>query len=255
MKNEKVAIITVAGISSRFNEGIPEEKRVLKCLFTEGDHRQTLLYNLIDKVRDYDRIIVVGGYRFDDLQNFYDSYLAQEYKNVVLVKNDHYSDLSSGYSLYLGIMELAGSDPLEVLFVEGDLDVDNGSFDRVKASDKNVLTYNHDPIYTNKAVVLYRDGDGCYRYAFNSDHGLLKIDDPFSCIFNSGQIWKFTDMDALKAAAEGYFQKDKKGTNLSIIQRYVDMADQEAFDVIPLIRWTNCNTREDYRKILSYWRA
>lgn len=253
MNDEKAAIITVAGISSRFNEGGPEEEKVLKCLFSEGDHRQTLLYNLMDKVRDYDRIIVVGGYRFDDLKNFYDTYLAEEYNNVLLVKNDHYSDLSSGYSLYLGIMEVAGYAHSEVLFVEGDLDVDKESFDRVKASDKNVLTYNHDPIYANKAVVLYRDGDGCYRYAFNSDHGLLKINDPFSCILNSGQIWKFKDMGVLKKAAEDYFREEKKGTNLAIIQRYVDMTDQEAFEVLPLIRWTNCNTREDYRKILSYW--
>ena len=152
-------------------------------------------------------------------------------------------------------MEVAGYAHSEVLFVEGDLDVDKESFDRVKESDKNVLTYNHDPIYANKAVVLYRDGDGCYRYAFNSDHGLLKINDPFSCILNSGQIWKFKDMEVLKKAAEDYFQEEKKGTNLAIIQRYVDMTDQEAFEVLPLIRWTNCNTREDYRKILSFWRT
>ena len=33
----KIAIITVAGISSRFNEGVPEEERELKAIYTETD--------------------------------------------------------------------------------------------------------------------------------------------------------------------------------------------------------------------------
>ena len=45
----KIAVITVAGISSRFNEGIASEKKVLKCLYTEGKRTDTLLYNLVKK--------------------------------------------------------------------------------------------------------------------------------------------------------------------------------------------------------------
>ena len=42
-KGYRVAIITVAGISSRFNKGIDESDKVLKCLYTEDDKTDTLL--------------------------------------------------------------------------------------------------------------------------------------------------------------------------------------------------------------------
>lgn len=50
MRNMKIAIITIAGISSRFNEGIKEDKKVLKCLYTEGGKEETLLYHLVKKM-------------------------------------------------------------------------------------------------------------------------------------------------------------------------------------------------------------
>ena len=43
----KVALITVAGISSRFNEGIPEERKVLKAIYSERDGAPTLLSHLV----------------------------------------------------------------------------------------------------------------------------------------------------------------------------------------------------------------
>ena len=116
-----------------------------------------------------------------------------------------------------------------------------------------MLTYSFEPIYAKKAVVLYRDGEGCFRYAFNSSHGLLKIDDAFSVILNSGQMWKFTDAAKLRAANEKFFAEEKDGTNLRIIQNYIDSCGSDGFELVSLSRWTNCNTREDYRKILSYW--
>lgn len=47
----KVAIITAAGISSRFNDGISENKKVLKAIYTKDDGRNTLLYHLLLKCR------------------------------------------------------------------------------------------------------------------------------------------------------------------------------------------------------------
>ena len=38
----RVAIITNAGISSRFNEGIPEEQKKLKATYFEGNSKETL---------------------------------------------------------------------------------------------------------------------------------------------------------------------------------------------------------------------
>ncbi len=247
----KIAIITVAGISSRFNEGIVEEKRVLKCLYTEGDKKDTLLYHLLKKCSYADRIILVGGYKYEDLCGFYKNELIEEYPNVRLVLNEHYSDLGSGYSLYLGIQVAMKHNPTEILFVEGDLDIDNTSFRAVVDANESVLTYTYEPIYANKAVVLYKDDMELYHYAFNSDHGMLTITSPFSCIFNSGQVWKFTEIEKLRDANEQFFREKKEDTNLRIIQNYLNTGVK--VDLIPLIRWTNCNTRNDYKRIASYW--
>lgn len=247
----KVAIITIAGISSRFNEEIEEDKKVLKCLYTEGSKEDTLLYNIMKKCSYADQIVLVGGYKYDDLCAFYKNELISEFPNVSIVENDHYADLGSGYSLYLGLEEAFKHSPNEVLFVEGDLDIDNESFQQVVDNQKSVLTYTFEPIYANKAVVLYKNDKDQYQYAFNSSHGLLTIDSPFSCILNSGQTWKFTDMEKLKSANAQFINTAKADTNLRIIQNYLDAGVD--VDIIPLSRWTNCNTRDDYRKIVSYW--
>lgn len=247
----RAAIITVAGISSRFNEGILEDKKELKAIYTERTAKDTLLYHLLLKCAYADKIIVVGGYKFESLKKYCGGLDDNLQDKIELVYNEHYVDLASGYSLYLGLQKAFEFDVEEVLFVEGDLDIDNVSFDSVIKSERSVLTYTYEPIYANKAVVLYKDDKGLYRYAFNSSHGLLCIDSPFSCILNSGQTWKFTEMSALRRASDAFFAKTKDGTNLRIIQEYLD-AGIEA-ELIPLKRWTNCNTKEDFRIIVSYW--
>ena len=228
-----------------------EDKKVLKCLYTEAGKEETLLYHLMKKCSYADHIILVGGYRFKDLVSFYKDELLEEFPNVTLVQNEHYSDLGSGYSLYLGIQAAVKHNPSEILFVEGDLDIDNASFARVVDSDKSVLTYTYEPIYANKAVVLYKDDKDQYRYAFNSSHGLLTIDSAFSCILNSGQTWKFTEVEKLNIANDKFYETTKADTNLRIIQNYLNAGVE--IDLVPLNRWTNCNTRGDYRKIVSYW--
>lgn len=250
----KAAIITIAGISSRFNEGVPEDKKELKAIYSENSPQNTLLYHLLIKCSYADKIILVGGYKYESLEAFYRTEFASEFPQVELVKNDHYEDLASGYSLFLGIRKAIEYNPDEVLFVEGDLDIDDASFESVIQSQKSVLTYTSEPIYANKAVVLYQDGDGRYKYAFNSAHGLLTIGEPFSCILNSGQTWKFVNADALKAANDEFEIFEIDGTNLRIIQRYIERVPEDSIKLIKLDRWTNCNTREDYSCILNYWR-
>ena len=247
----RIAVITIAGVSSRFNEGIPEEKKVLKCLYTESGMEDTLLYHLMKKCSYADRIILVGGYKYENLCYFYEHELISEFPDVSLVENTRYEDLGSGYSLYLGLQTAFKYDPSEVLFVEGDLDIDNISFRRVVDSSKSVLTYTYEPIYANKSVVLYKDEYDKYKYAFNSQHGLLRIDTPFSCILNSGQIWKFTEIEKLRKANDDFYKESKEDTNLRIIQNYLDSGVD--VELIPLDRWINCNTRMDYKDIVSYW--
>lgn len=251
----KIAIITIAGVSSRFNLDIPEGQKRHKIIYYEKDYKNSLLYHLLDKCMFADRIILVGGNKYEDVQN-YCSLLPEEMKNkIALVYNEHYLDYGSGYSLYIGLDEAFRkcSDIDDILFVEGDLDIDCDSFKKVVNAKSNVLTYSYEPIYTNKAVVLYKNEHNEFRYVFNSSHGLLKIDDEFSLIMNSGQLWKFVNVDLLKAANEKFYNEEKEGTNLKIIQNYIDLLKCEDFELIGLSRWTNCNTRMDYHKILSYW--
>lgn len=251
----RTAIITAAGLSSRFNAGIPEDKKVLKAVYSSGEVNDTLLSHLMEKCSYADHIILVGGYKFQDLYSYYIRNLSDMYRNVVLVKNDHFEDLASGYSLYLGIKAALEYKPDEVLFVEGDLDIDNMSFSTVVESNHSVLTCTTEPIYAAKAVVLYQDRNGHYKYVFNSLHGPLSIDEPFTCILNSGQTWKFKNIAALRQANDAFYKYEKNSTNLRIIQRYIESVQPDELELICLRHWTNCNTREDYRKIKKYWRS
>lgn len=251
----RIAIITIAGISSRFNQGIPEDQKRHKIIYYEGDFKNSLLYHLLEKCVLADRIILVGGNKYEDVKEYCDHLPEAMKSKIDLVYNEHYSDLASGYSLYVGLDAAFKkySDIDEVLFVEGDLDIDAESFEKVVGSKQNVLSFSYEPIYANKAVVLYKNEQNEFRYAFNSSHGLLKIDEDFSLILNSGQMWKFTNASLLKAANEKFFKEEKEGTNLRIIQNYIDSLKGDDFELIGLSQWTNCNTREDYKKILSYW--
>lgn len=251
----KAAIITIAGISSRFNEGILEEKKQHKAIYYEKSKTNSLIFHLLEKCMFADVIILVGGSKYNDVQSYCEGLPDNMRNKVELIYNAHYADLASGYSLYLGINELFArfKDIEEVLFVEGDLDIDKESFNKVIKSKKNVLTYNYEPIYANKAVVLYQDNKKQYGYAFNASHGVLEINTPFFSILNSGQIWKFIDIKKLKKANEKFYIEEKEGTNLHIIQNYIDLCGYEDFELIGLSRWTNCNTRKDYKKILSFW--
>lgn len=253
----KIVIITVAGVSSRFNQDVPEEDKILKCLYYEENPTDTLIYHMLEKSAFADKIIIVGGYKYDDLAEYIKEYIPKELQDKILtVYNDHFSDLSSGYSLYLGIKEVLdnfeGID--EILFVEGDLDIDDESFTKVIESDKDVLTFNYEPIYSNKAVVLYQNGNDEYHYLFNSDHGLLSLEESFKAIFNSGQTWKFRDMELLKVANDNFYENLIDDTNLGIIQKYFDLVkDASEIEIIGLKHWVNCNTRQDYKLIKNYW--
>ena len=254
--NLRIVIITVAGVSSRFNKGFAEEDKILKCLYYEENLENTLIYQMLEKTDYADKIVIVGGYKYADLVDYVNNQLPQNLQaKISLVYNDHYSDLSSGYSLYLGIKEALDNftDIDEILFVEGDLDIDNESFLNVVNSPKNVLTFNYEPIYSNKAVVVYQNENDDYKYLFNSDHGLLKLKEEFKAIFNSGQTWKFQDSDILKIANDNFKENLIEDTNLGIIQKYFDLVDNTEIEIIGLRHWVNCNTRDDYKLIKNYW--
>ena len=45
-----------------------ESNKILKCLYFEENPKDTLLYHMLEKVDFSDRIVVVGGYKYDDLE-------------------------------------------------------------------------------------------------------------------------------------------------------------------------------------------
>jgi len=253
MIDKYAAIITVAGISSRFNQGFDEEGSVLKAIYTESAWDDTLLARMVFKCSSAERIIIVGGYRYEDLKQYINGNFPFEVrKKIDLIYNKHFADLASGYSLYLGIERAIKNNTIDnIIFAEGDLDVDDISFENVKKSEKSVITYNNRQIYSNKAVICYCNSEGRYKYAFSTEHGLVRIAEPFSHIMNSGQIWKFTDIGILKEVASAFINNTPEETNLKIIQDYFDTLPVGNIELVPLERWTNCNTRNDYKSIFT----
>ena len=192
----KALIITVAGTATRFNKDTSRD--TLKCLYFQENPRYSLLYQILDKARSLDKYIIVGGYLFEELSAFINCNL-QEFKDKIeLVYNSHYEDYGSGYSLIKGI-EAVSSECDEVIFVEGDLFYDGGSFEQVISSNNNVITANREFITSRKSVVLYVDMNGHIHYLYDTKHLSLEIAEPFQAIYNSAQIWKFLSVEIIRS--------------------------------------------------------
>lgn len=252
----KAAIITIAGLSSRFNQGVSAEQHRLKAIYYEANEHDTLLYHMVNRLQDVDRIILVAGYKKEDLEIYINNVFPPNIREKIsVVINDHFDDWASGYSLYIGIKEVLKYNPESVLFAEGDLDVDNSTLDAIKSSKKSIITCNHDIIRSNKSVIGYCAEDGKYKYVFSESHGLASIAEKFSLLFNSGQIWKFTNMEYLSDAVKNFERIKETGTNLVIVADYFNKEKPRQIELLEFKRWINCNTREDYRRILTAWEA
>lgn len=245
---KKAAIITVAGSSTRFRESI--NKDCLKCIYFENNYKDSLLYKLVSLCKTYDSIVIVGGYKFEDLKDFINQYLKEFTDKLITVKNDHYADYGSGYSLYLGVKECQKINAAEILFTEGDLFLDKASFDKIINCSKSAVTMNHDPIEAKKAVAFYINEKETIKYIYDTAHSSLFIDEPFLGIYNSGQVWKFTDAAKLFNITDTLNQKELEGTNLVIVQKYFEQLNQSEYEVIGFEQWINCNTVVDYKKSL-----
>lgn len=249
----KVLVITAAGISSRFSRSVGYE--CLKCLYYEDRAENSILYRLISSNMEYcDKAVIVGGFRYDALSRALEEWFRLSRdgvfgKKILLVKNEHYADYGSGYSLLSGLNKAfeAGAD--EILFAEGDLYVKPMSFQSVWNAKKDVVTENREPVIASKAVAFYSDQKGHIHYLYDTNHGTLEIREPFTAVRNSGQIWKFTDTVRLQQICRGLSEDEKQGTNLILIQKYFDNRTEEEYERITLSEWLNCNTVEDYQLI------
>ena len=245
----KSLIITVAGMSSRFNKDTKED--VLKCLYYEGTPANSLLNIQVHKCFDLvDEIIVVGGYKYDDLETF----IRQEMKDVnhktKLVYNDHYHDYGSGYSLIKGI-ETVSQQTDEIIFIEGDLFFDTASVEAIINSPKDVISVNNEPILSNKAVALYFDAHSYPHYIYDTKHSCLEIHEPFTAIYNSGQMCKFGNPARVREICQFLTPEQEQGTNLEIIQKYFGSYKLSQLDIIKVDLWFNCNTVADYQEAVK----
>ena len=245
----KSLIITVAGMSSRFNKDT--EKDVLKCLYYEDAPTNSLLSIQVHKCFDLvDEIVVVGGYKYEDLETF----IRQEMKDVnhkmKLVYNDHYHDYGSGYSLLKGI-EVVSDKADEIIFIEGDLFFDTESVKSIITSQKDVISVNNEPILSNKAVALYFDANNYPHYIYDTSHSCLEIKEPFTAIYNSGQMWKFINPSRVREICQFLTPEQEQGTNLEIIQKYFGAYKNTQLDIIKVSLWYNCNTVADYREAIK----
>lgn len=236
-------IVTVAGLSSRFNEGYPEP--VLKCLHTDGDERMTLLWQILEKADSCGRLIVVGGYKFADLQDFCRRLPDNVRERLTLVFNPKYDTAGSGYSLAAGVQALP-DDTDEVVFAEGDLYYTAESFAELAESPASAYGVNHELLFARKAVAVYLDANTRLKYLYDTSHNLLGIPEPFSAVFNSAQVWKFHKSDLLRRIVAEMAPARLLGTNLEIIQSYFDALAPGDYRMVDFPVWLNCNTRADY---------
>lgn len=244
----KTLIITVAGTATRFNKDTQEP--TLKCLYEKGGYRNTLLYQILDKARDFDEFVIVGGYLYEKLERFVEDNLHEFKSRIKLVFNPEYSTYGSGYSLIVGIQN-SNPNTNEILFVEGDLYFDNADFEKIKNSAKNVFTVNHELITARKAVVVYENDRHFLRYLYDTAHKDLIISEPFLAVYNSGQVWKFTDMQKLTEVLNALAPEQVRGTNLEIIQGYFGNLQHEDYEMVVFKTWHNCNTVKDYETVYA----
>ncbi len=242
----KVLLITVAGSSTRFSRSLGKD--TLKCVYYEKEFRQCLLYQLIYK-SSFDKYVIVGGYKFDELKSAIDKYFVDIKEKIILVENIKFSEYGSGYSLYLGLKSAIETDFDELVFAEGDLWFDNDSFEQVLDHSRNVITYNNDVIDSHKSVVFYFDQNNFPHYIYDTNHNHLQIKQPFLSIYNSGQVWKFVDRDRVIDSFDAISECEWQGTNLVYIQKYYGDMKIDSIALVNFKQWLNCNTVEDFRKI------
>lgn len=243
----KVLIITVAGMSSRFSQSIGKE--TIKCLYYEKTITESLLYTILSQSSLFDRFIIVGGYKYDELDITVRQQFLKFINKIIIVQNSHYADYGSGYSLYIGLKKALEIGATDIVFAEGDLYLDMDTYKTVCTSENSVITINREPILANKAVAFYFDISEKIHYIYDTGHKALMIKEPFLGIYNSGQVWKFGNLSIVKKVFDMMKYEEWKGTNLVFVEKYFQIVPKEEIRLCFFQRWINCNTVEDFRSI------
>jgi len=243
----RVLIIPAAGVASRFSKSLGRD--VLKGIYFERRPEDAVLHRLIrmGNLLGFQRIVVVGGFRFDELKSFLLTHFPS-IPGLSLVENLQYESTGTLYSFYKGLQEVFKSGGCqEVVLAEGDLTLDQYSFARVVQSKKHVLTSCPEPITAERSVAFYITNTGAVRFAYDVNHKALNIPEAFRSIHNSGQVWKFRDMLLLKSLFSKLSPVLFAETNLGFIQEYFSKLHPDTIEIIPFLEWQNCNTVEEFR--------
>lgn len=243
----KILIITAAGMSTRFSRSVG--RGVIKCLYTEGTFSESLICRMLRQPCGFDKYIIVGGYRYSELEAAVRDNFPDLADKLDIVENVYYEKYGSGYSLYCGMKKAMEYSFDEIVFAEGDLFVDTPAYSRVCSSGKSVITCNNEPICAEKAVALYFDISGKPHYIYDTSHGSLEIREPFISVYNSGQIWKLAHRDCICGIYNNMDMTDWEGTNLVFIEKYFNAVSPDEIEMIRFDDWINCNTVDDFRKI------
>lgn len=249
---KRTAIVTLAGTSSRFSKSVGRECH--KSLFREQPQDGSLLdwqLSLLQRT-EFARIVLIGGYKFTEL----DAAVSSKYADwpITLVRNDHYSDRGSCYSLCLGI-DAVPDDSTSVTFLEGDLLFDDNAFAELLSVEDDAITANKSIVDARTSVAFYISRSGRLRYVYDTTHSSLKIDEPFIRIGNSGQVWQFANVKRLKACSLRCGEAEWSGTNLLPIIDYYSTIDAKAIRICSFDKWFNCNTISDYRAMKAYMKG
>lgn len=244
----KVFLTTVAGLSSRFSASLGRE--VLKCIYYETDPKKTLLFHQLQIAEEYDRLVVVGGYRFTELCEYLEHNIDSSIKQkLLLIHNEDYARYGSGWSFLKGIRAVQCFAPEEILFAEGDLAFGRGDFQKIAQAQGDVITFTQGPIDAHTSVVAYLSADGRPHYLYDVQHRLIQVEEPFISIFNSGQVWKFSDTTLLYTLADELPKLIHQRTNLEIINAYFSKSNRNALSLINFAEWVNCNTIYEFRTV------
>jgi NDP-sugar pyrophosphorylase family protein len=251
---KRALILTSAGMSTRFSRSVGKD--VLKVLYSEDSPKECLLadqLSLADKF-GFDRIIVVGGYSFEELKSFIARYF-QGVSNIETVYNEKYREYGTCYSFVRGLKALRDQNIDEIVFMEGDLIFDEPSFSALVDSPQDVITANRRLIRAGTSVIFYTTTKGRLRYLYDTRHAELRIAEPFTFLGNSGQVWKFCDVPLLHRISEDLGTGLFDDTNLLPLEKYFNARGLCNVTYITFDVWINCNTIDDYRAVRDLRRS
>ena len=251
MSVKRALIVTSAGCSTRFSRSVGKD--VLKVLYHEGAPDECLLAEQLALVgkQVFDLIVIVGGYAFEELSDFIQVHYGGD-PRIETVYNDKFREYGSCYSLACGLNVVRGRKLDEIIFMEGDLLFDIASFSSVVTAERDVVTANRCLICANKSVVFYATPDGRLRYVYDTMHSSLRVDEAFTMLGNSGQVWKFRDTALVHEIVDDLGPGLYSDTNLLFVERYFDARGLNHVKFITFDTWFNCNTIDDYRAIREH---